>query len=235
MLPTQASPSMLRSTLSAHIKQASRAGSFWVRRWQSSFTFSSNKSLLQKEQVKDEKHKKKQGKEASTVSIDASSDKKASKRELRPKFRNNADYSWLPKAPSTAHLKARDVSTTVLYSGYRPFFMKPVEQTKNDSTLYEFAMKLENLSEPLPWISSATGTEFYGEWDSVPTDVIKKLRPFQPPSHNVTAQDLTSRKLLHEKLVEQEKQKLINRSKGRKKPVIRLMQLRKKLNDQEGD
>ncbi|CEP60141.1 Pet20p LALA0_S01e03950g [Lachancea lanzarotensis] len=226
---------MLKPATTALLGHTRCFGPLSARRLQSSFTFSSNKSLLQKDQVKDDKRKKRQEKLPSTVSNGVSVEKKGLSRELRPKWREHADYSWLPKAPSTAHLNARDVSTTVLYSGYRPFFMKPQEKAPNESTLYEFAMKLENLGDPLPWISSATGTEFYGEWDNVPTDVIKRLKPFQPPPKNSTVQDAASRKLLHEKLVEREKDKLINRSRGRKKPIIRLMQLRKDFNDQGGD
>ncbi|SCU79775.1 LAFA_0B05534g1_1 [Lachancea sp. 'fantastica'] len=227
--------SMLRPVTTARLGHARCFGPFSARRLQSSFTFSSNKSLLQKDQVKDEKRKKRDGNQASTDTKGVPVEKKPLSREMRSKWRENADFSWLPKAPSTAHLNARDVSTSVLYSGYRPFFMKPQEKAPNESTLYEFAMKLENLGDPLPWISSATGTEFYGEWDNVPTDVIKRLKPFQPPPKRNEAQAAASRKLLHEKLIESEKQKLINRSKGRKKPIIRLMQLRKSFDDQGGD
>ncbi|SCV05822.1 LANO_0H15940g1_1 [Lachancea nothofagi CBS 11611] len=230
---------MLKQSLLQHFGRAGLSGSFVARRWQSSFTFSSNKSLLQKDQLKNERRKKTTDKDTKTGSHGTSMDKTGTKRtstlEIRAKGRRTADYSWLPKAPSTAHLKHRDVCTSVLYSGYRPFFLKPEDQKQNDSTLYEFAMKLEGLGDPLPWISSATGTEFFGEWDGVPADVIKKLKPYQPPAQNLVDKDREARKLLHQEHVEQEKQKLINRSKGRKKPILRLLQLNKKFDDQDGD
>ncbi|CUS20392.1 LAQU0S01e05578g1_1 [Lachancea quebecensis] len=199
-----------------------------LQRCQSSFTFSTNKLLMQKEQLKDEKRKNRRS-EAKNEELSAEKDgKKRMAAELRGKQRKT-DFSWLPKAPSTDHLKHRDVSTTLLYSGYRPFVLSPSEQKQTDSTLYEFAMKLEALGDPLPWISSATGTEFYGEWDNIPADVIKKLRPFEPPTNDPAAKDKEALKLLQKEIVQKEKNKLINRAKGRKKPILRLLQLSKKM------
>ncbi|SCU82604.1 LADA_0C06700g1_1 [Lachancea dasiensis] len=232
---------MFRSTLRQTGLRPSQCGPRFnlMRRWQSSYTFSNNRSLLQKEQLKNDKRKKLAEKDAKVEStsshVERSSHQRSSPVEMHAKPRRVADYSWLPKAPSTAHLKQRDVSTEVLYSGYRPFFLKPKESKQNENSLYEFAMKLESLGEPLPWISSATGAEFYGEWDSVPTDVIKKLRPFHPPALSSVNNDKEARKASHRALVEQEKQKLVNRSKGRKKPILRLLQLDKQFKDQDGD
>lgn len=202
-----------------------------LQRFQSSFTFSTNKSLLQKEQPKDEKRKSRKNVGQSAEPASEQSSKKRVAVELKGK-QLKTDFSWLPKAPSTDHLKQRDVSTTLLYSGYRPFVLAPADQKQTDSTLYEFAMKLESLGDPLPWISSATGTEFYGEWDGVPADVIKQLRPFQPPADDGASKDKKARKLLQKGILEAEKKKLLNRSKGRKRPILKLLQLAKEFEDE---
>ncbi|CCE62770.1 hypothetical protein TPHA_0D01290 [Tetrapisispora phaffii CBS 4417] len=98
------------------------------------------------------------------------------------------DYSWLPKVPQTSSITHREITTNSLYSGYRPLFIDnkkgtllgDVNSTAQDanSSIYEFAMKLNELSEPSPWMMSATGLESYSEWDYVPSKVIKKLKPY---------------------------------------------------------
>lgn len=200
------------------------------RRYQSSFTFLNNQSLLQKDQVKQQKRKnKKQQEITKTEEPESRPSKKRTQVELSGKKRH--DYSWLPKAPSTEHLKLREISTDVFYSGYRPIFLNPASPKESESTLYEFAMKLEALGDPIPWVSSATGTEFYGEWDNVPTEVIKKLKPFQPPVDEMEKKDIDALKQVKQEFFAKEKNKLLNREKGRKRPIIRLLQLKKKLNE----
>ncbi|SCW03350.1 LAFE_0G08482g1_1 [Lachancea fermentati] len=197
-----------------------------AKRFQSSYTFLNNQSLVEKEQVKNQKRTSKKSDVSSPENIENRRQKKRTQVELSARKRH--DYSWLPKAPSTSHLKQRDVTTNMFYSGYRPVFINPSDHKKNESTLYEFAMKLEALGDPLPWISSATGTEFYGEWDNVPTDLIKKLKPFQPPYSGAETKNEEARKAMKKEMLAAEKEKLMNRAKGRRRPIIKLLQLNKK-------
>ncbi|SCU95877.1 LAMI_0F04192g1_1 [Lachancea mirantina] len=193
------------------------------RRFQSSFTFSNNQSLMQKEQPKDERRREKKADTEAKESGNGIKNKKKTQVELVAKKRR--DYSWLPKAPPTNQFKPLDVRTSVFYSGYRPVFLDAAEKKDSGSTLFDFAMKLEALGEPLPWVSSATGTEYFDEWDKVPASVIKKLRPFDPPSTISNAQRAESQRVLRQQRLVSEKQKLTNRAKGRKKPILGLLRM----------
>lgn len=207
-------------------------------RFQSSFTFLNNQSLLQKEQVKQSKRKNRK----SIYKIDDEEERSHQRKRTVELSSHNKklkryDYSWLPRVPSTGYLKPREMSTRVLYSGYRPLFISPddakvsSEGTTGGSTLYEFAMKFEELGEQSPWMSSATGLEFYSEWDNVPADLQKSLKPFNPPETSSREKNLKADTLkkLKQQIYLKERDKILNRGKGRKKPVVALLQLRKKL------
>lgn len=212
------------------------------QRSQSSFSFLNNPSLLQKEQVKQSRRKNRK----SVCKLDDESERPLQRkaavevnREVKPK---KYDYSWLPRVPSTTNLKPRDMSMKVLYSGYRPLFIDPNEvKTNSDSssksggTLYEFAMRLEELGGQSPWVTSATGLEYYREWDNVPGDLQKKLKPFVAPESERAGKatnDVVLRKL-KEQIYLKERDKILNRGKGRKRPIVSLLQLRKKLKQDE--
>lgn len=209
-----------------------------VRRLQSSFTFSNNHSLLQKEQVKQSKRKNRRSVYKAEEDVERSQQRKVTVEVGgRGRKAQRHDYSWLPRVPSTGDLKPRDMSMKVLYSGYRPLFINPDEvKTSSESssgggTLYEFAMKLEELGEQSPWASSATGLEYYREWDGVPGELQKKLKPFTAPGQASSddVKDAQALKDLKQQLYMNEKAKILDRGKGRKKPVVSLLQLRKKL------
>lgn len=208
------------------------------RRSQSSFTFLNNHSLLQKDQVKQSKRKSKRSVYKADEEVEKSQQRKVTV-ELSGKGRkpHRHDYSWLPRVPSTGNLKPRDMSIKVLYSGYRPLFIVP-DELRNSSassgtggTLYEFAMKLDEFGEQSPWVTSATGLEYYKEWDGIPTDLQKSLKPFAAPEQNESknGKDADAVRKLKQQIYLNEKAKLLDRGKGRKKPVVSLLQLRKKL------
>lgn len=215
-----------------------------VRRYQSSFTFLNNQSLLQKEQLKQAKRKNKK----SFYRLE-DDEYRTQHVQKKPEISSQSgkqkkyDYSWLPRVPSTSYLRPRDMSSKILYSGYRPLFLNPDELKisqdgnggNNGAKLYEFAMKLEELGEQSLWTSSATGQEIYPEWDYVPMDVQKKLKPFNAPApFNVDHEaEKKSLKKLRAEVYTQEKDKLLNRSKGRKKPIVSLLQLKKRLNQED--
>ncbi|CAI4053041.1 hypothetical protein SKDZ_16G1160 [Saccharomyces kudriavzevii ZP591] len=223
------------------------------RRFQSSFTFLNNQSLLSKNQMKSKRRKgsKKASyhrqppetertapliKQSEQIAKNDSTSIRAS--HSRKKRR---DFSWLPRVPSTSHLKHSDMTTNVLYSGYRPLFINPNDpKLKEDtgSTLYEFAMKLEDLNEPLsPWISSATGLEFFSEWENIPSELLKNLKPFHPPNEkaldtdelvNVIAKGNTALKNERNETFQKKMDEILKRKgKGRKKPVVTLLQMKK--------
>lgn len=107
------------------------------RRFQSSFTFLNNQSLLSKNQMKSKRkkgskkaayHRQPAEHERTTPLIKRS--KPISKEESNDmrtfnSKKKRSDFSWLPKVPSTSHLKQSDMTTNVLYSGYRPLFINP--------------------------------------------------------------------------------------------------------------
>lgn len=211
-----------------------------ANRYQSSFTFLNNQSLLQKDELKQSKRKNRKSFYKNEDEEEQSKLNKCTV-ELSTHMRKpkKHDYSWLPRVPSTGFLKPRDVSTKVLYSGYRPLFINPdksdigTEGGQGGSTLYEFAMKLEDLSDQTPWMTSAAGMEFYSEWDNIPVELRKNLKPFEPPVSNENVEDteMSALRKLKEEIYLNERAKLINRSKGRKKPVVTLMRLKKKLDE----
>lgn len=216
-----------------------------ARRNQSSFTFLNNQSLQQKEQLKQSKRRNKK----SVYKLEDDEYKTQHSVQKKPEIDSQSgkpkkyDYSWLPRVPSTSYLRPRDMSSKILYSGYRPLFLNPDElKTSHEDTganngtrLYEFAMKLEELGEQSLWASSATGQEIYPEWDYVPMDLQKKLKPFNAPApSNVDKESQkNSLKRLKQEVYAQEKDKLLNRNKGRKKPILSLLHLRKKLNQDD--
>lgn len=208
------------------------------RRSQSSFTFLNNHSLLQKDQVKQSKKKSRRSVFKADDEVERSQQKKMTVEiSGRGRKQQRHDYSWLPRVPSTGNLKPRDMSMKVLYSGYRPLFINPDEiKTSSEGsgtggTLYEFAMKLEELGDQSPWVTSATGLEYYREWDSIPGELQKKLKPFTAPEQAASdnVKNAEALKNLKEQLYLNEKAKILDRRKGRKKPVVSLLQLRKKL------
>lgn len=162
-------------------------------RSQSSFPFASAQALLNKSQLN---KKKKNGRKLglgindkklynSGITTQVGEKQVEVKRnEKKTKQKKVYDYATMPRVEQISDLKLKNMSTQVLYSGYRPLFIDPEQKTSGQEgkTLYEFAMKLEELQENVsPWVSSATGTEFYSEWDNVPSEVVRDLKPFIPP------------------------------------------------------
>ncbi|CAI4054276.1 hypothetical protein SUVZ_16G1280 [Saccharomyces uvarum] len=225
------------------------------KRYQSSFTFLNNHSLLSKSQMKSKRrkgskkaayHRQPPEHECPTPLIEQSEAiAKTDSTNIRASHsrKKRRDFSWLPRVPSTSHLKHSDMTTNVLYSGYRPIFINPNDpKLKEDtgSTLYEFAMKLDDLNEPLsPWISSATGLEFFSEWENIPSELLKNLKPFHPPGEkamdvdeltNVTAKGNTANNNEKNETFQKKMDEVLKRrGKGRKKPVVTLLQMKKKM------
>ena len=207
------------------------------QRSQSSFSFLNNPSLLQKEQVKQSRRKNRK----TVAKVDEEAERpqlhKAATEVKADQKQKRHDYSWLPRVPSTTNLKPHDMSMKVLYSGYRPLFIDPeevkasTESSKSGGTLYEFAMRLEELGGQSSWVTSATGLEYYREWEGVPGDLQKKLKPFVAPENEKFGgtTDEQALKKLKEQIYLKERDKRLNRSKGRKRPIVSLLQLRKKL------
>ncbi|CDO92887.1 unnamed protein product [Kluyveromyces dobzhanskii CBS 2104] len=216
-------------------------------RHQSSVNFQNN-HILQKQNLKQSKLKSKkskrkddsepvdpmklegqQDKSSSPISpsLEASKDTEFKSIKMVTK-KLSRDYSWLPKVPSTEHILREEFNSDMLYSGYRPIVVG--DKNAKENKLMQFAMKLEKLSEPVPWVSSATGQELFSEWDNVPSEIIKDLKPFHPPS--VEEANDSKKKEAKQKLQKQillnEQDKLINRKQGRKKPIIRLLDLKRK-------
>lgn len=232
-------------------------------RHQSSITFLNNQTLLSKTEVKQSKTSSSsneemctadtQTKSATTINEDFGTEGKkelprSNIRKLADESRatkpQKLDYSWLPKVSSTNNINQREMTTMALYSGYRPIFINNNASTEKqdgtgdikvraNSTFYEFAMKLDEFSEPSPWMTSATGLESYKEWENVPANVMKNLKPFQLHGQVIEAfpkvtdkETLTKTKQL---ILVKEKDKLINRGKGRKKPILSLLKLIKQI------
>lgn len=237
-------------------KEASSLRSLRISTFQcrneSSFTFSNNRPTLEKGNIKHGKRKLKNQScsKPNSAKYDPSdlavknSEQHILKSSKIPSNKGTqklvADYSWIPKVPTTKNIKQKDFVTKVLYSGYRPIFIDP-EQIKSEnsgSTLYEFAMKLDGISEVSPWMTSSTGLELYHEWDNVPLDQMKKLQPFHAPSipqnHKDSKIDVsTASKQESKRIIDEKIASLIGRKKGRKRPVIGALQMKKKLKSYE--
>lgn len=203
-------------------------------RWESSINFQNNQ-MLQKQSLKQSKMKSKRSKKKDEVEsgndkvieMDIGTEGKSETGMLSKEKKIPLDYSWLPRVPSTEHIPREEFNSDVLYSGYRPIYIS--EKNAKEDKLMQFAMKLEKLGEPVPWVSSATGQEFYSEWDNIPTEVVKDLKPFHPPNVNMTPlKDNKSNDTLKREILVREQDKLINRKKGRKKPILRVLELKKK-------
>ncbi|SCV15021.1 probable Protein PET20, mitochondrial [Nakaseomyces glabratus] len=218
-------------------------------RYQSSFSFPSSQSLLQKGQLGKKKRSvrklglgisdKKQYNSGGWGRCEGSEVREGSDEE------EVYDYSTLPRVEQISDTKLKNMSTEVLYSGYRPlFFDVEPKNSQEGKTLYEFAMKLEEFQEAMsPWVSSATGSEMYAEWDNVPGDVIKDLKPFTPPVVNSrklngatgeNANDFDEQGNFQKKAFFDKVQSILNRNGkgGRKRPGVTVLKHLKKLKEQ---
>lgn len=214
------------------------------RRFQSSITFQNNQILLKQNlkqsKLKGKRSKHKYDRDMNECNNSEASDSKSAMKDINDTNEINTtkavtkklprDYSWLPRVPTTDHVLREQFNSDMLYSGYRPIVIG--DKNAKEDKLMQFAMKLEKLSEPVPWVSSATGQEFFSEWDNVPSDVIKDLKPFHPPSVEETnnLKDKEAKEKLQRQILLNEQDKLINRKRGRKKPIIRLLDLKRKFN-----
>lgn len=68
--------------------------------------------------------------------------------------------------------------------------------TTNKTTVLEISLNLNNLLSSTSynndrniWMNSATGLERYDEWNSIPLDIISKLKPYVPPCELQSNQD----------------------------------------------
>lgn len=161
-------------------------------RKQSSFPLASGQALLNKNELN---KKKKNGRKFVGMNdrklYNSGVTGQAAKQEVGVEQNKNAkpkrkhEYAIMPRVEQIPDLKLEKMRVQVLYSGYRPLFIDPEQKDKNhkeSGTLYEIAMKLEEIQEPIsPWVSSATGIESYSEWDNIPEDVIRHLKPLIPP------------------------------------------------------
>lgn len=228
---------------------------------QSSFPFASAQALLSKSQLN---KKKKNSRKLvgindkklynSGITAQAAGDKKQevdieqkADDKTKAKKKKKYVYAAMPRVEQISDLKLKNMSTQVLYSGYRPLFIDPEQQKtagQEGKTLYEFAMKLEELQETVsPWVSSATGTEFYSEWDNVPSDVVRHLKPFIPPqpvekgasaSEQEGHPDFDGEGNFKKKAFFDKVKTLMNRNGkgGRKRPGVTVLKHLKKLRDE---
>lgn len=140
------------------------------------------------------------------------------------------DYSWLPKAPSTNHLNIQDISTDLFFSGYRPLSINAddlLANEQNPTTLYEISMSIDDLNGVSPWISSVTNSGQYGQWNSIPKQVLEKLNQLHPTLRKFPNSNTQEN---HEKCaVPQDSfSSQTKKSTGRKKPMISLLYKKKK-------
>ena len=225
-------------------------------RYQSSFSFPSSQSLLQKGQLGKKKRsvrklglgisdKKQYNSGVTSAAQEAGGAVRDLKSEKAQTKKKVYDYSTLPRVEQISDTKLKNMSTEVLYSGYRPlFFDVEPKNSQEGKTLYEFAMKLEEFQEAMsPWVSSATGSEMYAEWDNVPGDVIKDLKPFTPPVVNSrklngatgeNANDFDEQGNFQKKAFFDKVQSILNRNGkgGRKRPGVTVLKHLKKLKEQ---
>ncbi|AET38123.1 Pet20p Ecym_2390 [Eremothecium cymbalariae DBVPG len=207
---------------------------FHVKRCQSSFTFVNNQSLITKQQLKQSKkqaNKKETSGETRKEGGEKCISSDSKKEKVNRSGKQKRDYSWFPVAPKTEHLKEGDIAVDLLYSGYRPLSLRRADPKEAQSKIYELAMRLEAVEDPLPWVKNATGRVLYDEWDNVPQSVIRNLRPYVPPKVE-TKEKTDNDELIYKKkkeLLQQAEQKYLNRSRGRRRPVVGLLHLRRKL------
>lgn len=196
---------------------------FTTVRHQSSFTFFNNRSLQKTQMKQSKKQVEKRSENPPNQQLVTQTPKNVS-------LEHKQDYSWLPKAPITPDLVQKDIDMSIFYAGYRPLFIAPIDCNNSQSKIYEFAMKLEALDGSIPWINSATGSVCFTEWDGVPLEVIKALKPFHPPKLGKENDRMMLLRIKRETILK-EQEKLTNRPKGRKKPILKLIELRKKFQE----
>ena len=162
-----------------------------------------------------------------------------------PALNRKYKFYSLPRVPSTGHIDREEVNLSALYSGYRPMFFNhkhfDASNNTNTSTLYEFSMDFE---EPNPmWYNSATGLETFEEWDNIPNSVIRDLKPFVPPpaarakpvakqTEEVAQVDTTQTQQQQPLVADpaallEQMSGLLQKRKGRKKPVFTLIHSKK--------
>lgn len=134
-----------------------------------------------------------------------------------------------------------EMKLDLLYSGYRP--LPIVESTPKETvmgsgtTVYEISLDLTDLLKQSNtgkgvagiWKQSATGlVDYTGDWAGVPYEVVETLKPFVPPSELAEPVKINSKK---DNLVGKIYQMIdnINKKRGRKRPLVSLLQQKKKI------
>lgn len=129
------------------------------------------------------------------------------------------DYSALPKVPTTTHVNPQKLLIDSFYAGYRPLSMKSLQPTLTPTrkkSLFDLGLD----DEPM-WLYSASGLEAFPEWDGVPYEHYKNLKPYTPPNEIKTKLERAVEKVQAlEKEAENQKQKQQSpKTRGRKRPV----------------
>ena len=145
-------------------------------RYQSSFTFNDNASLLAEEQAAEVQNGT--GKNARSEGASASPAAKVTVEAGRPEESRRArkrDYSWFPVAPSTQHLTNEDIALSNLFSRQRP-----ITPTPREDGVQHLILVLE-LPDLLPRKSGLAGHTRSSEWNTVPPAMLKAMARFRPP------------------------------------------------------
>jgi hypothetical protein len=126
------------------------------------------------------------------------------------------DYSALPKVPNTDHVNPQKLLIDTFYAGYRPLSMKSMKPSlvpSRKKTLFDLGLD----DEPM-WLYSASGLEAFPEWEGIPYEHYKNLKPFKPPMRNKTKLERAVEKVraMERQAVEEQKPKT---KRGRKRPI----------------
>ncbi|AGO09904.1 AaceriAAL087Cp [[Ashbya] aceris (nom. inval.)] len=159
-----------------HSISRARLPNFGGIRYQSSFTFNDNASLLAEEQAAEVENGN--GKNVHSGGASASAAAKATREAGRPEASRRTrkrDYSWFPVAPSTQHLTNEDIALSNLFSRQRPLTPMP-----RDDGVQHLILVLE-LSGLQPRKSELSEHTRSSEWNTVPPALLKAMAPFSPP------------------------------------------------------
>lgn len=131
------------------------------------------------------------------------------------------DYSALPRVPTTHHVNIAKLLMETFYAGYRPLSLMTMQPasagaaaSRKKKTIFDLG-----LDEGPMWLYSASGFESFPEWDGVPYDHYKDLKPFTPPNaHKKTKLEKAVEKVkaMEREAVEEVKPKV---QRGRKRPI----------------
>ncbi|CEP22246.1 unnamed protein product [Cyberlindnera jadinii] len=134
------------------------------------------------------------------------------------KVRVKKDYSALPRAPTTHHLNPQKLMIDSFYAGYRPLAMKSL-QPNMDSRKKKASLFDLGIQDSAMWSYSAAGLEAFPEWDTIPYEEYKDLKPFSPPSKHKKSKLERAVEKVRAMELEAEKETKTKVKRGRKRPI----------------